>query len=205
MKTLKFACALAVVTSATVASAQDAALLDFSGGARYDSYYGSLAGDVIGWTFDVNYDIFVTDLGYWIDDQDFIMDSIHEVGIWTLGGVLLADTVVDPNTAWTFNGFNYQSIDPLALEGGQTYVIGGMTRSGDNDWYVSGASSANWGSAVTFVESRYPLEGELGFVFPGSTSSSIGRFGPNFLYSDIPAPGALALLGLAGLVRRRLR
>ena len=205
MKTLKFACAVAVVASATVASAQDAGLTGFSGGSRYASYYGSYAGDVIGWTFEVNQDIFVTDLGYWIDDQDFIMDSIHEVGIWTLDGTLLTSAVVDPNTAYEFNGFNYTGISSLALSAGQSYVLGGMTTTDDNDWYVSGASSATFGAAVAFVESRYPLEGELGFVFPESTSSSYGRFGPNFLYSDVPAPGALALLGLAGLVRRRRR
>jgi hypothetical protein len=202
MKTLMFGCALVLATSAV---AQDAALQNFAGGSRYTSYYGSVTGDVIGWTFTANADVFVTDLGFWIDDQDGVMDAPHQVGIWDINGNLLVSTTVDPNTAFEYNGFNYQSVTPYALSAGTDYVIGGMTTTDDNDWYVSGASSANWDPRVTFVNSRYPLDGEMGFVFPELTSSSIGRFGPNFLLSDIPGPGGLALLGLGLLGYRRRR
>jgi hypothetical protein len=203
MKMQKIVCALAIAGVSSVATAQMAGIMDFSGGTAFDSYYGSLEGDVIGWTFEVNENIIVTDLGMWIDDGG--MQSIHEVGIWDINGNLLVDTVVDPNTAFEFNGFNYQEITPYALSAGEQYVIGGMVRSGDDDSYISGASTADVAPEITWLNSRFPLEGELGFVFPEETSASIGRFGPNFLLSDIPGPGGLALLGLGLLGYRRRR
>ena len=203
MRTLKYGCAM-VLAVASVATAQDAALQDFSGGSAYDSYYGSTLGDVIGYTFVANADVYVTDLGCWIDTDG--MQSIHEVGIWDMNGNLLAWTIVDPGTAWEYNSFNYQALDTaLMLTDGESYVAGAMYRSGDSDSYISSASSATWDARVSFVESRYPLDMDFGFVMPELTSSSTGRFGPNMILSDIPGPGGLALLGLGLIGYRRRR
>jgi len=39
---------------------------------------------------------------------------------------------------------------------------------------------------VTWVQSVYPAAAELGFVYPASNSTSLGRFGPNFNFTIVP-------------------
>jgi hypothetical protein len=46
----------------------------------YDSYYGSVAGDVVGWRFTVTEQIEVSDLGVWNNDKTGGLESPHEVG-----------------------------------------------------------------------------------------------------------------------------
>ncbi|MBU0640097.1 MAG: DUF4082 domain-containing protein [Planctomycetes bacterium] len=187
---------------AVAANAQDAAILGFTGGTEYSSYYSVEPGDTIGWTFMVNDPIVVTDLGHWIDTHNG-MDNAHDVGIWDMSQNLLASVVVDPNTAYEYNGWMYQAISPLALTAGESYVIGSFDGVSDDDWYISGASTLDDAPEITWVNSRYPTVGGLGFAFPELTSTSRGRFGPNFLY--VPEPSAVALLSLGGLVLLRRR
>ena len=196
------AVALCVGAAATVANG--AAIESFSGGSTFPIYYGASTGDVIGYDLLVNETILVTDLGCWIDTVDGVMNSTHEVGIWDSLGALVASAVVDPTTMSIVDGFGYQSIAGVTLNAGETYTIGASYTATDDDWYVSSASTLTTASEVTWVQSRYPTIGDLGFVFPELTGSTFGRIGPNFQF--IPAPGALALFGLAGLgVCRRRR
>jgi hypothetical protein len=41
---------------------------------------------------------------------------------------------------------------------------------------MTAATEINWLCSV------YPVSSEQGFAFPGATSTSIGRFGPNFMF-----------------------
>jgi hypothetical protein len=158
------------------------AVTGFSGGSQYDSYYGSAAGDVVGWRFTVAQEMEVTDLGVWNNDQTGGLESSHETGIWNSSQTLLASVVVD-NTGTVVGDWIYEAITPIILSPGETYTIGSSYVSGDNDWYISSASSMTTDPDVTFIESTYPASGELGFVFPASSSSSFGRFGPNFIFN----------------------
>ena len=198
MKALAFALCVGVASVAN-----GAAIESFSGGSTYSSYYGSLTGDVIGYDLLVNETIVVTDLGCWIDTVDGVMDSTHDVGIWDAGGNLIASALVDPLTMVVMDGFGYQSIGGVTLNAGETYTIGAMYTPDDNDWYISSATTLVTADEVTWVQSRYPTAAEMGFVFPGLTGGTFGRIGPNFQF--VPAPGALALFGLAGLGLRRRR
>jgi hypothetical protein len=193
---------LALGLSAALALADGPAVRDFSGGTEYESYYGSTVyGDVVGWDFTPQKAIVVTHLGYYTDPNHGGLEQPKDVGIWDTAtqALLLKDTVsnADPITG----KFHYHPVKHLALTMGTTYTIGGLDFSGDNDWYVSGASSVTWDPDITFVQNRYPDTGELGFVFPTKGTTTLGRFGPDFMF--IPEPASLLLFGLAALLRRR--
>jgi len=160
------------------------AITGFSGGTEYDSYYGSAAGDVIGWRFTVVQTMEVSDLGLWNADQTGGPDNAHMVGIWDAAQTLLTSVEVNP-TGTVVGDWIYIATTPVVLSPGITYTIGGLYFSGDDDWYISGASSVTSDTDVTWLNSVYPSVGELGFVFPtlDSAPSSGGRFGPNFIFT----------------------
>ena len=192
---------LAVALAAT-GFAQTPALLNFSGGGAYSAYYSGTTNDTIGWEFVVNDPITVTDLGGWNDVAYGGMETTHQVGIWDLNQNLLASVIVDPMTAVPIGSFLYQALDtPLMLSAGEHYVIGEADFvSGGVDYYISSATSSSWSPEVSFVNSRYPLATSMGFAYPGTITSSVGRFGPNFLF---PEPSTLCMLALLALLRRR--
>ncbi|MCK5132199.1 MAG: DUF4082 domain-containing protein [Candidatus Sabulitectum sp.] len=161
------------------------AITGFSGGNEYDSYYGDPAGDVIGWRFTVADDILITDLGVWNEDKTGGIESPHEVGIWDASKALITSVTVD-NTGTVVGDWIYASITPVVIATGETYTIGAIYFASDDDWYISGASSVTSDPDVTWLNSVYPLGGNLGFVFPenDSSPSSGGRFGPNFILTE---------------------
>ncbi len=170
---------------ATVALGQ--AITGFSGGQEYDSYYGGLTnGDVIGYRFTVSEPISLTDLGIWNVDQTGSMESPHDVGIWDDSQVLLTSVTVE-NTGTVMGDYIYVSVTPIELSTGITYTIGAVYFSGDDDWYISGATGVTSDPSVTWLNSVYAASIDLGLVYPtlDSPSSSGGRFGPNFLLGEV--------------------
>lgn len=208
MKTTMFAL-LAVAGASAVANAQ--AVQGFTGGSQFGSYYGGLiADDVIGWRFTVNEDVFVTDLGVWNQDTQVGLEGLtsdHQVGIWDLDtGTLLVSGVAGPSGT-AIGAFTYTDVADTLLTTSGNYVIGAMYGADDGDSYISSATSVTMDSAVNFGGGVFPDAADLGFVMPGQWSGGLsnGRFGPNFLFRPVPAPGALAMLGLGGLVATRRR
>lgn len=203
---------LAVAGLASVASAQ--AVSGFTGGSQFGSFFGgTVAGDTVGWQFTVNQDIFVNGLGVWNGDTQLGLEGLtsdHRIGIWDLtSGALLIDGVAGPGGtvigAWT-----YTTVADTTLTTGNTYVIGALYNAGgvaDGDSYISSASSVTMDPTVNFGGGRSPLAANGGFALPGTFSggTSLGRFGPNFTFRPVPTPGAIAVLGLGGLVATRRR
>ena len=175
---------LVIAVSACVSVSFGQAITGFSGGTQYDSYYGSAPGDVVGFRFTVSQSVQVTDLGIWNADQTGGIESPHQIGIWDASEVLLASVTVDA-TGTVVGAWIYESIAPVVIAPGQTYTLGALYLPSDNDWYISGASSVSTATEVTWLSSVYPASGGLGFVFPASTSASFGRFGPNFIFSEV--------------------
>lgn len=164
------------------------AITGFSGGSEYDSYYGSLAGDVVGWRFSVTEPLTINSLGIWNGDQTGGLESAHMCGVWDGSQTLLGSVSVD-NTGTVVGAWTYAAVTPFGVNAGETYTAGCLYVSGDDDWYISSASSMTTAAEINFLGAVYPLEGELGFVYPvnDSGSTSFGRFGPNFLFdSGIP-------------------
>lgn len=194
------AVAAVILGAASLASAQ--AITGHTGGSIFDIYYGGSTGDVIGYTFQANNSIIVTDLGVWIDDDGLQAD--HMVGIWDMNGTLLGSGTVTPNGGTVLNGYRYVDVSDFALQAGQQYVAGALYVSLDGDSYLSGASNVTTAPEITWLNSRYPTAGSMGFAFPELTTAGIGRFGPNFQFV-VPAPSAATLLGLSCLVAARRR
>lgn len=204
-RTLAFA-----VLAATGAAASGQALSGFTGGSQFGIYYGASTGDVVGWRFTVNEDIFVTGLGVWNADTQLGFEGLtsdHQVGIWNIDtGDLVVSAVAGPGGN-VIGQFTYASVANSELNVGANYVIGAMYTATDGDSYISGASSVSMDPTINFGGGVFPTAGDLGFVMPGEWSggTSNGRFGPNFTFVPVPAPGAMALLGLGGLAAARRR
>jgi len=198
--------------ASSLASAQ--AVNGFTGGSQFDSFFGgTIAGDTVGWQFTVNEDIFVTDLGVWNQDTQGGSEGLtsdHRIGIWNLDtGDLLVEGVAGPGGD-VVGDWTYTSIASTELNTGNTYVIGALYNAGgvgDGDNYISSASSVTMDPTINFGGGRSPLDADIGFALPETFSgaTSFGRFGPNFLFTPVPAPSSLALLGLGGLAATRRR
>ena len=176
---------IAALLLAVAPAAWGQAIIGFTGGSQFDSYYGSAAGDVVGYRFEVFDLLEVSDLGVWNADSSGGLSTDHEVGIWDSSQTLLAQVIVGP-TGTPVGDWTYEPITPIVLNPGEVYTIGAMYRSADGDSYVSGATTMDTDPDVGWINSVYPAAAELGFVFPTSDSTSFGRFGPNFLFTVVP-------------------
>lgn len=119
-------------------------------------------------------------VGSWVDQASGNTQFVAWDGAaWNWGGVSISTNSVSGNTVtWTF------SLASLGLSAGQTIYFDIATSGGGNDPGVdhlsrSDAATPGWG-----------------------TASTAGGF---LAYTTVPAPGAIALLGLAGLAGRRRR
>jgi MYXO-CTERM domain-containing protein len=116
------------------------------------------------------------------------------------GPVLVSGNVTTVNTQV---GFSYAAVTSTTLTAGQQYVLVGQSFSGMNS-YTTVYANAGAGSGISFNSYGYnggaPLDPSTVAI-----SYSPAYFGPNFQFSVVPAPGAVALLGAAGLVGTRRR
>ena len=175
-----------LVVGASGAWAQ--AITGFTGGSQYNLYWGGSTGDVVGYRFTVSSPLSVSELGVWNADTaagGAGMTSPHEVGIWDSSQTLVASVTVSPGGT-VVGDWIYASITPVVLMPGETYTAGVIYFETDNDSYISSASSMTTDPNVTFVESVYPAAASLGFTYPANSTTSFGRFGPNFLFTVVP-------------------
>jgi hypothetical protein len=140
----------------------------------------------LGFQFTANSAITVNALGIFDSSQDGLAVS-HDVGLWDMGGNLLASTTVASGTADPLtNQFRYHSITPVTLVAGQTYNIGGLFLDGsDPNTFPGDAQNFVTDPSITFVQNAYVSGGTL-----GDPTNSVGTdpayFGPNFLFSLRP-------------------
>jgi hypothetical protein len=148
-------------------------------------------------------DIAVTSLGLFNG-----YTGARNVGIYAwIGGTTNAGTgpALGQASVTTNNstaGYTYSSPTNFTLSAGQQYVLVGQSFSGmtsNTDAYADSGA----GAGITFNSYWFNGGGLVGN--PGFPNYTPAYFNANFQFSAVPAPGAIALLGVAGLVGARRR
>ncbi|MEL7239954.1 MAG: DUF4082 domain-containing protein [Planctomycetota bacterium] len=200
MKKFAIACALFAGT----ASGQ--AVTSFSGGSPFPAWSGDGPG-VVGWRFDVNTSIVLTDIGVWNNDAVVGFEGLtssHEVGLWDSSGTLLTSGTVSPGDV-AIGEFTYTDVADVVLNPGERYTIGAVYSIDDNDSYISSPTVLDLAPEINATTNGvFPEDTDLGgLFFPTGDSTNLARLGTNFLF--IPTPSTAALLGLGGLAAARRR
>lgn len=153
-----------------------------------------------GWRFTLNADITVTHLGVWDAGMDGLEQSATTVRLWSSAGEVIASATVPGGSAASLvDGFRYVEIDGVDLS------------ADDGAFYVSATSFFSVSDPQAFfqangagLEVASPIDLEGGAAafnpgqFPGGGQTSVAAyFGANFQF--VPAPGAGAVLAMAGL------
>ena len=128
-------------------------------------------------TLTSNIDYFV---GSWVDASTNNSQFVSWTGsAWNWGSESTLSNSVSSNTVtWSF------SLASLGLSAGQTFYFDVATSGGGNDPGVDHLSRSDMATS--------------GWSSPSTSGNFLG-------YTTVPAPGAIALLGLAGLFGRRRR
>ena len=161
-------------------------------------------GKAVGWQFKANDDLLVTHLGV-LDMGSAGLTESHSIGIFDSEGSLVVSTEVGAGLSGDLmlDSMVYNSVGLATLNKNETYYI--LADNWTQDAYTFGQDAVQYSSDISWLN------------FSESTSNSIfdsvlhfdggepGNLGPGFMYRTLPAPGALALLGLAGIAGTRRR
>ena len=167
-----------------------------------------------GWQFSVTTAIEVTHLGLY----DRLLDGFalaHPVGLWDEAGSLLAEETLGPgNGDMLIANFRYAAIggvtagdEAVVLTPGVTYTVGFFTDlfiQSDGMVIFDGYHTIN--PVIEYVGFGV-ADFTDGLEMPTGPSRGFHRWGPNLLFTIVPAPGAapLAVIGVMVLGRRSRR
>ena len=168
-----------------------------------------VGGSAIGWTFTVTDELHVHQLGMYMSNS--ILIDPHQVGLFDASGALLALTELEPGHSndHTAGRFTYNDVDLVTLQPGTLYLLLVDNLSNDSSALLNANSSfgehIQWNS-VAFTEDESIFSPLLTLDGPNDWLNEQGQaMGASFQYTLAPAPGAFALLALAGCTRRRRR
>ncbi len=206
---LRGRCALVVsgvLSACALAGAESSAVIVPPGG--FDAVFPA-EGTTHGWRFTIESPIKVTALGLF-DKGNNGFQVAHPIGLWDEEGGLLGSAVVGPGSSSPLiDRFRYADLDAITLSPGQIYTVGFYTGQfapndgmivDDGDFLMSGAINYEGFGVSDFTDGLHiPLTpNDGGFVH---------RFGANFRFEVVPAPGTAVIPLIAGgaLVSRRRR
>ena len=154
---------------------------------------------IVGWVFDLSVPMTVDGLGVWDDAMFPGLTLDHRVGLWTVGGMLIAHAFVSggneivPSSSGLGNWL-FSPITPITLQPG-TYVIGSDPFGSDETRSGGGLGSREFTiTPVAGVTYLFPAFGvvdpnELILSFPENfRPESLGshHFGPNLRVRPVP-------------------
>jgi hypothetical protein len=187
---------LNLMASAAVRATEVPALDIISLGTGFDYTQGRYS---LGWRFTANQDLIVTQIGFYDDLKNGLVES-HDVGIFDVATkALMASTTVVPTDPLT-GFFRYHPLAaPVTLPGGHDYYCMAVTKS---EHYAVAATNLAVDGAITF-------RGYAGYNLPGTGQSNqtdvltcadddtvaspyAGDFGASFLITN-PQPAGAAV------------
>ncbi len=197
--------ALAAAVLISVAGTTGAqAITSFTGGSLFGAWSSAGPG-VVGWRFDVNTAIILSDIGIFNGDLNGLT-AAHQVGLWDSAGTLLTSGVAGPGGS-VLGSFTYTNVADVVLSPGERYTIGAVYDINDGDSYLSSPSTLGLAAEINpTTNGVFPNDADLGGLnFPTGDSTNLARLGTNFLFRPVPAPASAVLFGLGGLaaIRRR--
>jgi len=156
----------------------------------------------LGIQFTANTEISVTSLGYYDFGGDGFLSS-HVVGIFDSNGVLLGSTSLAAGTGATLVGdFRYQTIGPIILSEGETYVMAATTNGNLDPWAYGTPGTNITGFNVDPAITISP--GAALFLYQADNilrdpTDSVGYTiyaGPNVMGDAVPEPATGLLMGV---------
>ena len=195
-----------IAAAVAVAGSANAAIAFNGPGSNDDSYYNSPYSN--GMVFTVGSSaILVTNLGSYNGKVETSTIGIYAYSGGTDGnsvGSALGGTANVVTTSARDGSFSYVDVSnrSITLNANTQYII--VSNSSGALWATTTAAINANASGITFDGYRY-ASGDFDPTMDNASYWSDPYMGPNFQFTAVPAPGALAVLGLAGLTGGRRR
>lgn len=175
-------------------------------GGGFDEIFAA-GGTTHGWRFTVDEPIRVIALGMY-DKQGNGLQIAHPVGLWDEEGGLLRSVVLGAGSgAPLIDRFRYAETPSIVLSPGQWYTVGVYSDAfALNDGMIVDDGDFAINEIIHYEGfSRTDATDGLHIPLTPNAGSFQHRFGANFRFEVVPAPGAIALLGFGGFALSRRR
>jgi hypothetical protein len=189
MKNLVWMVAVLALCVGGRVSAQQEAILDYGG-----NHAVGYANGGAGFGFTPLANLSVTSLGYQQSGLASYSDESGtvQVSLWDGTGDLLSTALIT-GTDSTFNQSYYQTVSPLTLYAGVTYFLGAVEP--ESDLWVGDVALGAFSASPDITYLGVATGSNIWQGLQANTTSDLTE-GPNFQFSVVPEPSALALGGM---------